>query len=59
LNDREKEMESDERDRRKERVELDEIRQRLLEDGHPDPEAEMAKVSGCRQKIRLVLVWFK
>lgn len=44
LNEREKEMEADERDRMKEREELEEIRKRLLEEGHPDPEAEMERV---------------
>jgi len=37
-------MEADERDRQKEREELEEIRKKLLEDGHPDPEAEMERV---------------
>ena len=44
LNEREKEMEADERDRLKEREELEEIRKRLMEEGHPDPEAEMERV---------------
>ena len=44
LNEREKEMETDERDRQKEREELEDIRKKLLEDGHPDPEAEMERV---------------
>jgi len=46
LNEREKEMEADERDRQKEREELEDIRKKLLEDGHPDPEAEMERVNG-------------
>jgi len=37
-------METDERDRQKEREELEDIRKKLLEDGHPDPEAEMERV---------------
>jgi len=45
LNEREKEMEADERDRQKEREELEDIRKKLLEDGHPDPEAEMERVN--------------
>jgi len=45
LNEREKEMEADERDRQKEREELEDIRKKLLEDGHPDPEAEMERVT--------------
>ena len=44
LKEREKEMEADARDRAREKEELDEIRRQLLEEGHPDPEAEMAKV---------------
>jgi RNA-binding protein 25 len=50
LNDREKEMESDERDRMKEREELEEIRRRLLEEGHPDPEAEMERIEREREE---------
>lgn len=44
LKEREKEKEVDDRDRQREREELDDIRRRLLEEGHPDPEAEIAKV---------------
>ena len=44
LRDREKEKEIDERDRLKEKEELDEILQRLREEGNPDPEAEVAKI---------------
>ena len=44
LRDREKEKEIDERDRLKEKEELDEILQRLKEEGNPDPEAEVAKI---------------
>lgn len=45
LRDREKEMEADERDRKREKEELEEIRQRLLAEGHPDPDAELQRVS--------------
>uniref|UniRef100_A0A3B3ZC82 PWI domain-containing protein n=1 Tax=Periophthalmus magnuspinnatus TaxID=409849 RepID=A0A3B3ZC82_9GOBI len=45
LRDREKEVEMDERDRKKEKEEVEEIRQRLLAEGHPDPEAELRRVS--------------
>ncbi len=38
-------MELDERDRKREKEELEEIRQRLLAEGHPDPEAELRRVS--------------
>lgn len=47
LRDREKEMEADERDRKREKEELEEIRQRLLAEGHPDPDAELQRVSCC------------
>lgn len=45
LRDREKEIEADERDRKREKEELEEIRQRLLAEGHPDPDAELQRVS--------------
>lgn len=45
LRDREKEMEADERDRKREKEELEEIRQRLLAEGHPDPDAELQRVT--------------
>lgn len=45
LRDREKEIELDERDRKREKEELEEIRQRLLAEGHPDPDAELQRVS--------------
>ncbi len=45
LRDREKEMEADERDRKREKEELEEIRQRLLDEGHPNPDAELRRVS--------------
>lgn len=38
-------MEADERDRKREKEELEEIRQRLLDEGHPDPDAELRRVS--------------
>lgn len=40
-------MEADERDRKREKEELEEIRQRLLAEGHPDPDAELQRVSYC------------
>lgn len=40
-------MEADERDRKREKEELEEIRQRLLAEGHPDPDAELQRVSSC------------
>ena len=45
LRERQKEKEADARDRAKEKEEMEEIRRKLLDEGHPDPEAEMAKVS--------------
>ena len=45
LRDREKEAELDERDRKREKEEHEEIRQRLLAEGHPDPDAELQRVS--------------
>ena len=44
LKEREKEMESDERDRQKEKEEIEEIRRKLLEEGHNDVDHEIAKV---------------
>ena len=44
LRERQKEKEVDSRDRAKEKEELEDIRRKLLEEGHPDLEAEMAKV---------------
>ena len=44
LKEREKEIEADNRDRQREKEEIEEIRRKLLEEGHPDPEGEMAKV---------------
>ena len=40
-------MEADARDRQREREEIEDIRRKLLEEGHPDLEAEMAKASLC------------
>ena len=45
LNEREKELEADERDRQREREELEDIRKKLMEEGHPDPDSEMLRVS--------------
>ncbi|KAL6095802.1 rbm25 [Pungitius sinensis] len=44
LRDREKEMEADERDRKREKEELEEIRRRLLDEGHPNPDAELRRM---------------
>lgn len=44
LRERQKEKEADARDRTKEKEELEEIRRKLQEEGHPDPEGEMEKV---------------
>lgn len=50
LRERQKEKEVDARDRAKEKEELDEIRRKLLEEGHPDPEEEMAKIEREREE---------
>ncbi|KAK6297743.1 hypothetical protein J4Q44_G00323260 [Coregonus suidteri] len=52
LRDREKETEVDERDRKREEEELEEIRQRLLAEGHPDPEAEMRRMEEEAERLR-------
>ena len=44
MRDRQKEKEADARDRQKEKEELEEIKRKLFEEGHPDPETEIAKV---------------
>ena len=44
-------MEADERDRQREREEMEEIRRRLMEEGHPDPEAEMARVGSIHGSV--------
>jgi len=49
-------MEADERDRQREREEMEEIRRRLMEEGHPDPEAEMARVSSLNDVVSLILI---
>ena len=37
-------MEADSRDRQREKEEIDDIRRRLMDEGHPDLEIEMARV---------------
>ncbi|XP_077995367.1 RNA-binding protein 25-like [Glandiceps talaboti] len=49
LRDREKEIDDDNRDRKKEKEELEEIRRKLMEEGHPDPEAEIQKLERERE----------
>ena len=44
MKEREKEREADARDRQREKEELEEIKRKLMEEGHPDPDAELAKV---------------
>ena len=53
-------MESDERDRQKEREELEDIRRKLMESGHPEVEAEMARVCSLLEKqfLRLFSHYF-
>ncbi|RWS27023.1 RNA-binding protein 25-like protein [Leptotrombidium deliense] len=43
LRERQKEKEDDERDQRQEKRELEELRKKLMEEGHPDPESEAKK----------------
>lgn len=51
-------MELDERDRKREKEELEEIRQRLLAEGHPDPDAELRRVSPRLDCSRVTLFCF-
>jgi len=48
-------MEADERDRQREKEELEEIRKKLEEEGHPDIEAEMARVSMVMLQLTFVI----
>lgn len=41
MKEREKEAEADARDRHKEKEELEELRKKLVEEGHPDPDSEI------------------
>uniref|UniRef100_A0AAZ3QJP4 RNA binding motif protein 25b n=1 Tax=Oncorhynchus tshawytscha TaxID=74940 RepID=A0AAZ3QJP4_ONCTS len=52
LRDREKETELDDRDRKREKEEHDQIRQRLLAEGHPDPEAELQRMEEEAERRR-------
>uniref|UniRef100_A0A8D0N2M1 Presenilin n=3 Tax=Sus scrofa TaxID=9823 RepID=A0A8D0N2M1_PIG len=45
-------MEADERDRKREKEELEEIRQRLLAEGHPDPDAELQRMEQEAERRR-------
>ena len=51
LRDRQKEKEADARDRAKEKEELEEIKRKLFEEGHPDPETEIARVMQYCSKL--------
>ena len=55
LRDRQKEKEADARDRQKEKEELEEIKRKLFEEGHPDPETEIAKVG----TVTFSFVWLR
>ncbi|XP_035687848.1 RNA-binding protein 25-like isoform X2 [Branchiostoma floridae] len=50
LKERQKEIELDEMDRRKEKEEIEEIRRRLMEEGHPDPQAEVERLERETEK---------
>uniref|UniRef100_A0A8C5DGG6 RNA-binding protein 25 n=1 Tax=Gouania willdenowi TaxID=441366 RepID=A0A8C5DGG6_GOUWI len=52
LRDREKEADLDERDRKREKEELEEIRKRLLAEGHPDPDAELQRMEEEAERRR-------
>ena len=43
MKEREKEAEADARDRHKEKEEMEELRKKLVEEGHPDPDSEIGK----------------
>ena len=43
MKEREKEAEADARDRHKEKEEMEELRKKLVEEGHPDPDSEISK----------------
>lgn len=45
MKEREKEIEEDILDRQREKEELDELRKKLVEEGHPNPDAEVERVS--------------
>ena len=44
LKEREKEMEADARDRQREKEEIEDIKRKLIEEGHPDLDNELARV---------------
>ena len=50
---REKEMDSDNRDRRREREEVEDIKRKLLEEGHDNVEEEIEKVRITMRKGKL------
>lgn len=63
VRERQKELEEDERDKWNEKRELDELRRRLSEEGHPDPDSEAAKrmnhkvhEKSVNEKIRELMV---
>ncbi|XP_067682430.1 RNA-binding protein 25-like [Haliotis asinina] len=50
LKEREKEKEADSRDRQREKEEYEELRRKLMEEGHPDPDAELARLEKEREE---------
>ncbi|ESO91992.1 hypothetical protein LOTGIDRAFT_217154 [Lottia gigantea] len=50
MKEREKEKEADARDRQREKEEFEEIKRRLMDEGHPDPEAELARIEKEREE---------
>lgn len=55
MKEREKEAEADSRDRHKEKEEMEELRKKLEEEGHPDPEQEINKRQNPQQSSTLLL----
>lgn len=56
LKEREKEREADARDRQREKEELEEIKRKLLDEGHPDPEAELMKVKTTNSTLNSAML---
>uniref|UniRef100_T1IML8 PWI domain-containing protein n=1 Tax=Strigamia maritima TaxID=126957 RepID=T1IML8_STRMM len=50
LKEREKEIENDNRDRQREKEELEELKQKLMEEGHADPTAEFERIKKEREE---------
>lgn len=55
LKERQIEIEEDERDRRAEKRELEELRRKLIEEGHPDPDTEVKCVEHKQEEARSLI----